>query len=332
MVEKIYTNDITSLKQLILSPYMAGGTNIMIKTTKSPENATCVTHGGTFHSDEVMSTVILSKVLGDINVLRTFKVPENLPNDAIVYDIGFGMFDHHQKGGNGFREESLVPYSSAGLIWKQFGWQIVIDSCDGQDPVLVWNLIDRDLIEGIDASDNGTIPKSDYSVREMNFPRIISSFNPAWDNSEDSDAAFIRAVNFAEVVFDNVLSNAISKAKAHSIVEAAIEESQDNIMVLEKFVPWQEYLFSSENEKAEDILFVVYPSNRGGFNWQCVPDSLGSFEQRKPVPTEWKGLHDVDLQKVTGVATASFCHPAGFIGGAATLADAIAIAKKAIEA
>ena len=66
---------------------------------------------------------------------------------------------------------------------------------------------------------------------------------------------------------------------------------------------------------------------RGGFNWQCVPEKLGSFVQKKPVPAEWKGLKGPDLQKVTGVATATFCHPAGFIGGAETMEDAIRLAE-----
>ena len=50
------------------------------------------------------------------------------------------------------------------------------------------------------------------------------------------------------------------------------------------------------------------------------------------MPEEWKGLRDTDIQKVTGVDTATFCHPAGFIGGAETFADAYALAKKAVEA
>lgn len=70
----------------------------------------------------------------------------------------------------------------------------------------------------------------------------------------------------------------------------------------------------------------------GGYNWQCVPDVLGGFGQRKSVPNEWRGLSGPKLQEVTGIATASFCHPAGFIGGAETLEDARKLAKLAVEA
>ena len=73
-------------------------------------------------------------------------------------------------------------------------------------------------------------------------------------------------------------------------------------------------------------------SNRGGYNWQCIPDAPGSFGQRKPVPMPWRGLRGQELQAITGVASATFCHPAGFIGGAETLEDAIRLAVLAIKA
>lgn len=296
--------------------------------TKNIKEATAITHGGTFHADEIMATVILEKVFGDIIVCRTFRVPEDLKEDVIVYDIGFGAFDHHQKGGNGARENG-VPYAACGLIWKEFGPQIVANTCN---PELVWNLIDRDLIQGIDAGDNGAMPKTDYPAHAMSFSAVISGFNPNWDSNEDPDEAFAKAVELAEVVFDNTLASTIAKAKAEQIVEDAIEKAEEHIMVLNQFVPWQEYIFSSTSPKADEIQFVVFPSNRGGYNWQCVPDGLGSFGQRKSVPEEWKGLRDDDIQKVTGIDTATFCHPAGFIGGAETFADAYALAKKAVEA
>ena len=300
----------------------------MINITKNITEATAITHGGTFHADEVMATIILNKVFGNITVCRTFRVPEDLKEDVIVYDIGFGAFDHHQKGGNGARENG-VPYAACGLIWKEFGPQIVANT---RNPELVWDLIDRDLIQGIDAGDNGTMPKADYPAQAMSLSAVISGFNPNWDSNEDPDEAFAKAVELAEVVFDNTLASTIAKAKAEQIVEEAIEKAEEHIMVLNQFVPWQEYIFSSTSPKADEIQFVVFPSNRGGYNWQCVPDGIGSFGQRKSVPEEWKGLRDADIQKVTGIDTATFCHPAGFIGGAETFADAYALAKKAVEA
>ena len=42
----------------------------MIKLTNNIEEANAITHAGTFHTDEVLSTVILSKVFENITVFR----------------------------------------------------------------------------------------------------------------------------------------------------------------------------------------------------------------------------------------------------------------------
>lgn len=301
----------------------------MATTTKTMKLANVVTHAGVFHADEVMATVILDRALGGVEVLRTFRVPEDLPEDVIVYDIGHGKFDHHQKGGNGSRENG-VPYSSCGLIWKEFGYKVV-EATGTPNPDLVWGLIDRDLVQGIDALDNGAMPKAEYPAQAMTITGIISMCNPNWDEDWDADEAFEKACELADTVFENILTNAVSKAKAQTLVDEAIEKSENGIMNLERFVPWQEFLFTSEVPKSKEILFVVFPSNRGGFNCQCVPDSLGGFGQRKPLPEEWRGLNAEKLQEVSGIETAIFCHPAGFMCSAETREDAIRMAELAMR-
>lgn len=300
--------------------------------TKNPYEATHITHSGIFHGDEVFATVILAKVaeLQGKNVVlaRTFKVPENLSDDVIVYDIGGGALDHHQKGGNGIRANE-VPYAACGLVWSEFGHLLTADSSNHG---FVWRIVESMLIQGVDAVDNGSLPKMDYPARILSVSSIISTFNPLWDSEEESDEAFLKAVSMAEIIFDNVLNSAKAKARAEEIVEEAIEKSEGGVMVLNRFAPWQEFIFSSENPKAKEILFVVFPSNRGGFNWQGVPECPGSFNVKKATPKKWWGLSVSDLQNVTGVATATFCHNNGFLGAADTLEDTIKMARLAVEA
>lgn len=299
--------------------------NIIV--VKNFEEADVITHGGVFHADEVMAVAILRKVLGKpLSVARVFKVPAELKKDAIVLDIGGGIYDHHQRGGNGVRENG-VPYASCGLIWKAFGMMLLKDVANNK---LVWNFIDQQLISGIDAVDNGAVPKMESIVKPMSISAIISSFNPTWDSTETADEAFVSAVDEASGIFERVLKNTVSKVKAISTVEVAIESSQEHIMVLETFVPWQDALLTSTNPKAEDILFVVFPSARGGYNWQAAPVLPGNFAVRKPVPKEWWGVSAEELRKLTGVVDATFCHPAGFIGAALSKAGAIQMAKVAI--
>ena len=116
---------------------------------------------------------------------------------------------------------------------------------------------------------------------------------------------------------------------AKAKINKAIGEAKNQILILDEFMPWKEFLL--ENEKGKDILFVVFPSNRGGYNVYAVPKELGSFESRKLFPEEWAGLKDEDLKKVCGVNTATFCHTNRFISVAKTEEDAIEMAKIAVK-
>ena len=60
---------------------------------KIPANG--FTHAGKFHADDVFATALLQILRPDIKITRGFTVPDDF--DGIVYDIGFGMFDHHQE-------------------------------------------------------------------------------------------------------------------------------------------------------------------------------------------------------------------------------------------
>lgn len=287
----------------------------------SPEEASYITHGGVFHADDVMATAILS-ALGPVNLCRTFKVPDN--TDAFVFDVGGGAYDHHQPGGNGNRPNG-VPYASAGLIWREMGRLVV--SCDR-----VWEQVDRDLISGIDAVDNGMFPKVDFPAGLQSMATLIHAFNPNWDDERSQDEAFLEAVKFAQGVLARTIESAESKARAKSIVDEAITESQDQVIILSKFAPWQEYVLTSEKPQAKDALYVIFPSIRGGYNVQAIPLLEDGFNNRKPFPVSWRGLSGAELATETGVKEAIFCHKGGFICGAETLEGAKALAQTAIKA
>lgn len=128
-----------------------------ITLTTDIRNANAITHGGIFHADEVFGTIILSKVMDNIVLARTFKVPEDIADDVIVYDIGGGDFDHHQLGGNGTRADG-IPYASCGLLWKEYGPQLCANTAN---PERAFAMMDAKLISGIDANDTGYISPKD---------------------------------------------------------------------------------------------------------------------------------------------------------------------------
>ena len=77
-----------------------------------------------------------------------------------------------------------------------------------------------------------------------------------------------------------------SKEKARDIIENVMnhlpEGVANGIVILPQFVPWNDVVCEDPDAK-----FVVFPSNRGGYNLQAVPPTPESFEQRIPLPEAW---------------------------------------------
>ena len=286
----------------------------------SVSNANAITHGGVFHADDVFGAVILDCIM-PLRLARVNAVPQQISADVIVFDIGGGKFDHHQRASAGLRENG-VPYAACGLLWKEYGPRIVQEMAD---PATVWRTVDSLLIQGIDAVDNGVMPSVQYPVQALSISSIISGFIPSWDSDKTMEDGFMRAFRFARTVFGNTLSNAAAKAKAMQTVLCAMEQTEGPILVLDRYIPWDCAVRSTEQ-----FQFVVYPSLRGGWVWQCVPDKGGRFTQRKTVPPEWCGLNGQTLRELTGIQTATFVHQKGFIGGAGTKEDTIAMARLAL--
>ena len=94
---------------------------------KIPANG--FTHAGKFHADDVFATALLQIVRPDIRITRGFVVPDDF--DGIVYDIGFGIFDHHQEPRTGPKSRRAqgrplrdagppVPLRRAGFRHRRF--------------------------------------------------------------------------------------------------------------------------------------------------------------------------------------------------------------------
>jgi len=109
---------------------------------------------------------------------------------------------------------------------------------------------------------------------------------------------------------------------------------EGRVLVLEQFAQWTDHVFRRPDHPG--LLYVVFPSLRGGWQIQQMPAEPGSFQGRKPLPEAWGALRGEALAKVTGLPLgddpAVFCHAGLFIGGAATKEDVLDMAKLAIEA
>lgn len=300
-----------------------------------------VTHDGKFHADDVMAAVILTLVYPGIRIERS-RHPAVIERADIAFDVGGGQYDHHQKGGNGERRCNNsafgVPYSSAGLIWRDFG-MAAISAIIATQPELenvgiptafIWDAIDENIIAKIDLIDNGIGNSASPS-----FSSMISSMNSAWYlvDPDAEDKAFNEAMKVTKAMLLGAINGEIGKVLAEDTVRGAFRAASHlgiKYLVLGVGLPWMEVLEKIDVDR--QILFVVYPTNNG-VKWQvrAVPKKAGSFGNLKDLPASWAGLKGEEFVKVTGVEGADFCHNGRFIAGAKGREGAIALAMLALR-
>lgn len=270
------------------------------------KDAKAFTHGGKFHADDVFSSALLLYINPEIVISRGNKVPEDF--DGIVFDIGRGRYDHHQKDSR--VRENGVPYAAFGLLWEELGKEIL-----GEE---LAEKFDEAFVQPLDNNDN-TGEKNELAT-------LIGNFNPLWDAKGGSDEAFFQAVSVAGMILENKFERYRGNARADQRVEQVLKghDQKDRILVLPEFIPCQKALTETE------IAFVIFPSNRGGY---CIQPQKREYSMnyKCSFPSQWLGLEGEELVKETGLSSAGFCHKGGFLMTVGELEDAKAACQKALD-
>lgn len=264
------------------------------------------THAGKFHADDVFATALLRILNPDIQIQRGFEVPQDF--DGIVYDIGRGEFDHHQKDKE-YRKNGC-PYAAFGLVWRAYGAGIT-----GEEEALRF---DTEFVQPLDESDN--------TGCDNTLANIIEEFNPSWDEGTDYDGRFWKAVGMAENILRNHFASVAGLQRAKERVQQAMRDSDGRILVLPEYMPWKSVVIGSSYQ------FVVYPSNRGGYSIQGVAVSTEDRTLVCDFPKEWWGAEPEELQRMSGITQLRFCHANGFLSSAETQEAAIQTAEYALRA
>ena len=300
-----------------------------LRITKNKEEANLITHNNKFHPDDVFSTVFLSKYIENPILYRT-NVGEVEETNAIVYDVGFGKFDHHGVDAK-YRPNSNLKYCSFGLLWTEYG-KDYLKKLNYEYIDELYTIVEEKLVKQIDGIDNGIFPtiKAEYSLLDLD--HIIDMFNPTWEEKDvDTDIYFEKALQTAEIIFDNLIKNEYAKIKATKKVLLAIDNVKDNMLILDEYLPYQDAVFTSTNPKAKEIKIIILPSNRGGYCVKPITISRESKDLLINFPKEYRGLHDEELANISGIKTAKFVHLSGFLASTDNLEDAILLAKQAIN-
>ncbi|KIV99260.1 hypothetical protein, variant [Verruconis gallopava] len=263
------------------------------------------THNGHFHADEALAVFMLRLLpqYAASPLVRT-RDPAVLAQCHTVVDVGgeydhaARRYDHHQRGFEEvFSPEHATKLSSAGLVYKHFGKDIIAQHTkldpSSEDASLLYTKIYDDLIEAFDANDNGIsaydtgllakagIPKR-FEDRGFSLAAVVNRYNHAFeqpaegDSKEEiqrkEDARFQQASAFVGQQFVMELDDKFrSWLPARAVVKQAFAErtkwdEQGRIMVLphrKEGLPWADHLYNLEREegKGKDaaVLYVLFP-------------------------------------------------------------------------
>jgi uncharacterized UPF0160 family protein len=288
-----------------------------------------VTHDSSFHIDDIFAVAVLLLLYPESKVVRT-RNPKEIESADFAVDVGMvndpskHRFDHHMLGGAGERENG-IPYASFGLVWKEFGEKLSGGKREA-------DIIDKRLIQAIDASDNG-ISIADYNFNGIR-PYTIGDFFSSFVTSIGTDAdvlykVFMDNVKMAKELLQREIMRAKETAIGEDITIDHYKSSPDKrlIELPREGLPWE--ILANFPEP----LYVVYPRRDGHWGIRVVPDISKPFgNTKKPLPVEWAAKTNEDLQKVTGVPDALFVHSKRFMASAKTREGALALAKEALNA
>jgi uncharacterized UPF0160 family protein len=285
-------------------------------------------HDGHFHADDVFAVAILAIYLNNnIKIFRTrdssiYEKMDYLLDVGREYDPIKNKFDHHQEGS--LKRDNNIPYASAGLVWKEFGEKI-----SGSKEV--FDLIDKTIIQDIDAADNGFDSHGENAngVQSYLFEDYVLSLNSTWtENDKNQDKNFIQAVSVVKDMLCREIKQAQDYFEAKDKIMAIYNKTENKkIIILDDNYPWTKVF-----DDLVEPFFVIRPV-RGGQAWNvsCVKVKGKKFVNRASLPKDWAGKIDADLANITGVSDALFCHKELFICSARSKEGAIKLAELALQ-
>ena len=296
-----------------------------------------VTHSGGFHADELLSSVILTRLFPEADIVRSRDAAWISPGEGkIIYDVGGSydpealIFDHHQRP-NPLREDGQ-PYSSFGLIWAHYGRDYLRAlGVPEQDLDDIHESFDRGFVLPVDLMDNGALePSVAGPLAGMTLPVLLETLKPAFDagGPEADDQAFAAAIPIARAFVEAAINGKAAKRRAEAMVIAAINDAgTSRILELPMGMPFRSAV---EKTGADHLLFVIHPR---GDDWALttIRKSADTFEARADLPAAWAGLTGAALEEASGVKGAKFCHNARFIAVADSREAILRMAELAVE-
>ena len=299
-------------------------------------------HGGKMHADDIMAVAILKMCMQDkpVHILNStdenWNVRLDCGNAVAIYEDKV-VLDHHQRTGYCV-DQYGKKMSACNLAWEVFKYHYFSRHIDMSDLEMTSIMTQMQMLLGeIAALDNGEVPEG-LIFRNSQLNTLFSYFNV--DPLAPADVrmrSFENAVQVASILLTQLVL--YTRRTAQMLTQAmdevkSVADTDSKIIRMSAVLPWLQVLKSHPDWFIGKFL-VTYPSPRDGkmqYYVQAVPvDADTPFSQRVSAPKAWRGLRDHELQKVSGVKDALFCHATGFLCTAASIEGAEELAKKIID-
>ena len=304
-----------------------------------------VTHNGKIHGDEVASVALLTAYFTyqgeEVFVFRSRDETQYLETDilvdvGLVYDHDNLKYDHHQSNFNQrWSLEDTIPLSSAGLIWRHYGCEIIemylnessdsnIESQNSFTEETITdlqNIIYHRLIQEIDANDNGI----DFKTSELNLSDLVSTLNGDVANDVTQNENFNRAVGLIGNIFDIKFGEIIN---SYFNLQTDLDKMRrmdlsGPCLLIEENIPTI-FQCLTELDPEEKVKFCIFESNRE-FTIKTRGKDGNKFRPICPI------LPQVVLQHSCPPDELIFVHQNGFLAKSKTLDTAKLIVQLSLE-
>lgn len=325
-----------------------------------------VTHNGTFHNDEVTAYTILNYLFPQNTLIRTRddsywtkKGSHDIIIDVgSVYDPSQKCFDHHQATfKQKFDDKYSIVMSSAGLIYKHYGEQMIDKFCNENNYKIssdakrkAHNYFYKQFFVEVDAFDNGMRQYSDNFYEKLktgeitqnyfscsNLGYFVSKFNTGNIYDEDSQlTAFKKACVLVWMALTSLMTNyfsaLIGNADDYEIIDDAMKkrfkyDKSGQILVVKRDCnSWRTCISGYESKHPDEaqIKFIIYPSVNKTWNIRGISDR--QFRSRRDL------LPLDEIKKYVSLTDeVTFVHIKLFIGTASSLQTCIEMGIASIK-
>jgi len=252
-----------------------------------------MTHAGSFHADDVFATALIRCLHHSFIPVRTndYHLAETAADDILVYDIGGGKFDHHQKDRK-VREDG-TPYAAFGLLWPVVGKDL------GFSDIAIQKF-DREFVCNIDRHDNTGCGNSiAYAISSMN-------------NEVDT---FMDAVSLATGLMVSMLYRLHRFDESIEFAKSRIDPRHPSwVDMIDSSGICHRCDYFAEESCPTRVLAIITKSKRMGYCVTSITDRKnGKTSNRYLFPKEYRGLSEDELKHVAHGIGMTFCHPSGFM-------------------